>query len=193
MVPQVIAMWKSAFYRLRKIKLIRKHLTFDAAQLLVQALVTSKLDYCNSLLYGLTKNVNKQLQRQQNAAARVVTLSSKFCHITPVLANLHWLSIYLRIEFTILIVTSGKPLHGLAPAYIKDLLQSYLPARDLRSSKKNLLVVPAFNINSYGRRALSVSAPLLWKSLPQHIRNAGSLDIFKRQLKTVLFRRAFLN
>ena len=111
-------MCKSAFYHLRKIRLIRKHLTFDAAQLLVQALVTSKLDYCNSLLYGLAKNVIKQLQRVQNAAARVVTLSPKFCHITPVLANLHWLSIYLRIEFKILIVTC-KPLHGLAPAYIK--------------------------------------------------------------------------
>ena len=123
----------------------------------------------------------------QNAAARVVTLSPKFCHITPVLANLHWLSMYMRIEFKILIVTC-KPLHGLAPAYIKDLRQSYLPARDLRSSKKNLLVVPAFNINSYGRRAFSVASPLLWNSLPQHIRDAGSLDIFKRQLKTVLFK-----
>ena len=98
MVPQVTATRKSAFYHLRKIRLIRKHLTFDAAQLLVQALVTSKLDYCNSLLYGLPKNVIKQLRRVQNAAARVVTLSPKFCHITPVLANLHWLSIYLRIE-----------------------------------------------------------------------------------------------
>ena len=187
MVPQVTAMCKSAFYRLRKIRLIRKHLTFDAAQLLVQALVTSKLDYCNSLLYGLPKNVIKQLRRVQNAAARVVTLSPKFCHIIPVLANLHWLSIYLRIEFKILIVTC-KPLHGLAPPYIKDLLQSYLPARDLRSSKKNLLVVPAFNINSYGRRAFSVAVPLLWNSLLQQIRDAGSLDIFKRQLKTVLFK-----
>ena len=129
MVPQVTAMCKSAFYHLRK------QLTF-AAQVLVQALVTSKLDYCNSLLYGLPKNVIKQLQRVQNAAARVVTLSPKFCHITPVLANLHWLSIYLRIELKILVVTCN--------------LQCYLPARDLRSSKKNLLVMPAFNINSYG-------------------------------------------
>ena len=148
MVPQVTATCKSAFYHLRKIRLIRKHLTFDEAQLLVQALVTSKLDYCNSLLYGLAKNVIKQLQRVQNAAARVVTLSPKFCHITPVLANLHWLSIYLRIELKILIVTC-KTLHGHDPTYIKDLLQYYLPARDLRSSKKNLLIVPAFNINSY--------------------------------------------
>ena len=135
MVPQVTAMCKSAFYHLRKIRLIRKHLTFDSAQVLVQALVTSKLDYCNSLLYGLPKNVDKQLQRLQNAAACVVTLSSKFCHITPVLANLHWLSIYLRIELKILIVIC-KTFHGHDPTYIKDLLQCYLPVRDLRSSKK---------------------------------------------------------
>ena len=115
-----------------------------------------------------------QLQRVQNVAACIVTLSPKFCHITPVLANLHWLPIVLRngIEFKILTVTY-KTLHGLAPTYIKDLLQSCLPARDLRSSKKNLLAVGAFKINSYGRGAFSVAAPLLWNSLPQHIRDAG--------------------
>ena len=97
MVPRVTAICKSAFYHLRKIRLIRKHLTFDAAQLLVQALVTSKLEHCNSLLYGLPKNVIKQLQRVQNAAARFVTLSPKFCHITPVLTNFHWLPIDLDL------------------------------------------------------------------------------------------------
>jgi len=57
----------------------------------------------------------------------------------------------------------------------------------------NLLAVPGFKLNSYGHRAFSVAAPLLWNSLPQHVRDAESLDIFKRQLKTVLFKRAFLN
>ena len=65
------------------------------------------------------------------------------------------------------------------------------PPHDLRSSKKNLLVVPAFNTNSYGRRAFSVVAPLLWNSLPQHIRDTGSLNLFKRRLKTALFICAF--
>ena len=69
----------------------------------------------------------------QNAAARVVILSPKFFHIKPVFANLHW----LRIEFKILIVTY-KTLHGLAPAYTKDLLQNYLPARDLRFQRIDL-------------------------------------------------------
>ena len=109
----------------------------------------------------LPKYLIKQLQRVQNAAARDVTLSPKFCHITPVLKNLHWLPINLRIEFKILTITC-KALHGLAPTYIKDLLKMYHPSRDLRSSKKNLLVVPAFNTNSFGRRAFSVVAPRLW-------------------------------
>ena len=95
--------------------------------------------------------------------------------VTPVLKKLHWLPTDLRIEFKILTVTY-KTLRGLAPAYIKDLLQIYDPARDLRSSKKNLLAVLAFNINSYGLLLFSVSAPLLWNSLPQHIRDARSLD-----------------
>ena len=112
--------------------------------------------------------------------------------ITPVVKKLHWLPIDLRIEFKILTVTY-KTLHGLSPAYIQDLLQIYHVARDLRSSNKNLLAVLAFNINSYGRLAFSVAALLFWNSLPQHIRDAGSLDIFQRQLKTVLCRSAFLN
>ena len=87
-----------------------------------------------------------------------------------------------------------KALHGLASIYIKDLLKNFHPPRDLtcRSSNKNLLVVSVFKTNSYGRRAFSVVAPLPWNSrLPQHTRDAGSLDIFKRRLKTALFTRAF--
>ena len=107
----------------------------------------------------------------KNAAARVVTLSHKFFHIKPVFANLHW----LRIEFKKLIVTY-KTLHRLAPAYTKDLLQSYLPARDLRFQR---IAVPAFNIKSFGRRAFSVAAPLLWNSLPQHIRDVDHWTFLK--------------
>ena len=111
-------MCKSEFYHLRKIRLIRKHLTLFKLNFLFKLLL-HKLDYCNSLLYGLSKNVIEQLSRVQNAAARVVTLSPKFCHITEdytCLKNLHWLPIDLRVEFKILTVTY-KTLHGLAPAY----------------------------------------------------------------------------
>ena len=114
MILQLTAICKSAFYHLHKNTLIRKYLTVDAAQFLVHAQVTSKRDYCNSLLYGLPKYLIKQLQCIQNAAARVVTVSPKFCHITPVPKNLHWLPIDLRIEVKVLTITY-KALHGLAP------------------------------------------------------------------------------
>ena len=117
-------------------------------------------------------------------------MSLKFCYITPVLKNLHWLPIDLGIEFKTLVITY-KALHGLAPTYIKDPLKNYHPPRDFRSSKKNLFVFPAFNTNSCGRRAFSVVGLLPWNSLPQHVRDVGSLDIFKRRLKTALSIRAF--
>ena len=72
---------------------------------------------------------------------------------------------------------------SLVPTLETDLLKNYHPSRDLRSSKKKLLVLPAFNTNSYGRRAFSVVAPLLWNSLARHIRVARSLEIFKDGLK----------
>ena len=126
------------------------------------------------------------------------------CTILPILVNfilfqtlkkssiLWWLLIDLQIEFKILIVTYSPWTGSCLQLYIKNLLHSYIPTQDLRSSKKNLLAVPAFNINSHGHHAFSVAAPLLWNSLPQHIRDAGSWDIFKRQLKTVPFRCALL-
>ena len=152
-----------------KISLIHKYLTINAAQLLVHALVTSILDYRNSLLHGLRKYLIKQLQHVQNAVAHVVTVSPKFCHIT-----LHWLPIDLHIEFKILTITYKAP-HGLAPTYLKIFSKSTVHHATYSSSKKNLLVVPAFNTSSYGGRAFSVVAPLLWNSLPQHIRDSGFL------------------
>ena len=71
---------------------------------------------------------------------------------------------------------------------IQELLQLHTPSRNLRSSNRNLLVKPYFNLNSYGRRAFSVAAPELWNNLPEDIKSANSIDDFKRKLKTFLLR-----
>ena len=105
-------------------------------KLLLHQSLTTEIRYC--MVYLRTWLNSSNVCRTQLLV--FLLFRPKFCHITTVLANLHWLSIYLQIEFKILIVTSGKPLHGLAPAYIKDLLQSYLPARDLRSILSCLLL-----------------------------------------------------
>ena len=130
------------------------------------------------------------LQHVQNAAARLLTLSLKFLHITPILIQLHWLPIQTRVKFKILLITF-KALHGRAPVYIKDKIIRYQPVRELRSSHMNLLVPCKFNSKSYGRLAFSVAAPYLWNRLSEDIRNSISIDIFKRKLKTFLFKRTF--
>ena len=91
-----------------------------------------KLDSYNSLLYGLPKYCIQKLQSVLNAAARLLTYTSKYDHITPVLAELHWLPVEKRIIFKILLLTC-KALHSQAP-YISELLVPYKPARTLTSS-----------------------------------------------------------
>ena len=112
---------RSAYAQLRNIGHIRRYLTNDATQSLMNGLVTSRLDYCNALLYGLPKSLIHKLQKVQNTAARIVTRTSRHSHITPVLQELHWLPIDLRIKFKVLLHTY-KGLHGYAPGYITDIL-----------------------------------------------------------------------
>ena len=83
---------------------IRKYLTQESCEIAVHVFITSKLDYCNSLLYGCRKMQLKKLQYVQNAAARIVTQTRKFYHITPVLFDLHWLPVSYRIVFKILLL-----------------------------------------------------------------------------------------
>ena len=122
----------SSFFHIYNIRRIRKYLSRKTTESLVHAFVSSKLDFCNSLLYGLPDVHIAKLQRVQNAAARLVVGLPRFCHITPVLYDLHWLPIRYRIHF--------KSLHGLAPKYLSDLLAVSKPSRyNLRNHMGTLL------------------------------------------------------
>ena len=92
MVRHVNSVCKSCFGQIRQIGHIRKCLTMmDATKSLVNNLVTSRLYYCNTLLSGVPKTILNKLQNVQNTAARVVTKTSRYCHKTPILKELHWL------------------------------------------------------------------------------------------------------
>jgi len=125
--------------------LLRKFISTKNAETLIHAFITSRLDNCNSLLYGLPNTLLDKLQYVQNSAARLLTLSKKHDHITPILFNLHWLPINYRIKYKILLFTF-KALHGLAPSYIGDLISRYKPGRSLRSSNELLLTSCTYNL-----------------------------------------------
>ena len=122
---------KSANYHLRNIGRIRKYLTAESSKSAVISLVTSRFDYCNGLLCGIPEELICKLQRVQNIAARVITLTKKHDHITPVLKELHWLPVRKRIEFKILLL-AYKCLHGTAPSYLSEILKEYVPPRTLQ-------------------------------------------------------------
>ena len=189
LVSHVSNIVKSASYHLCNIRKIRKYLNPHSTQQIIHAFVTSRLDMGNSLLYGLPQNQLKRLQNIQNAAARIVTLSSKSTHITPILKELHWLPVRERIIYKLMLLVF-KSLNKMSPSYISELLQPYKPSRNLRSSTKFLLDVPR-SFNSWGDRAFSIAAPQLWNTLPHYIRTCNSVKKFKSLLKTYLMTQAF--
>ena len=183
---------KAAFFHLYNIRRIRKFLNYETVQILINAFVTSRLDFCNSLLYGLPTNQLNKLQRVQNAAARLICNINRFDHITPALTQLHWLPVRFRIDYKVLLITY-KALNGIAPSYISDLINVKVSHRySLRNSQELLLQTPSVKtLVTLGDRSFSLAAPKLWNNLPNSIRNAPSLQLFKKQLKTFLFRKAF--
>ena len=181
---------KSAFFHIRNISQVRRYLSTESTRTLVNAFVTSRIDSCNSLLYGLPNYLIQRLQYALNSAARLISMSRKADHITPLLIELHWLPVEQRINFKILLFTY-KIVNGLAPMYLSQLLVPYVPRRDLRSADKLLFCQPSYRTKSYGSRAFSVSAPCLWNKLPMDIKCSPSTAIFKRKLKTHLFKLAY--
>ena len=184
---------KSASHALWKIGKIRNLLDQRSTEKLIHAFITSRLDYCNSLLYNLPAFEIRKLQTIQNSAARLVTRTRKSDHITPVLRDLHWLPVQQRIEFKILCITF-KVLCGLAPSYLDEVLTRRSAVRTLRSHSNGevMLHQPIGRTAYYGDRAFSICAPRLWNSLPSHLRSIQTLDSFKVRLKTHLFKSIYI-
>lgn len=177
-----------ALYNIRR---IRPFVTREAAQILVQALVITRLDYCNSLLAGLPASAIKPLQRIQNAAARLVFNLPKFSHVSPLFKELHWLPVIARIRFKTLVL-AYKAVVGTAPTYLQTLVRSHTPARTLRSTTSAGRLVPPSLRTGKHRSAksqlFSVLAPQWWNELPAVVRTAETLSTFRKRLKTHLFR-----
>ena len=157
---------------------IRKLLSKKHTEMLVHSAITSRLDYCNSLLYGVNKTVLNKLQMVQNAAARLISLRRKRESVSDVLHNLHWLPVEARIVFKLLLLVY-KCLHDMAPDCLVELIT-------VRNSIRSILYLKHYQ-SSYARRSFSYMAPRLWNNLPDHIRLCTTLTTFKSKVKYLLF------
>ena len=110
--------------------------------------------------------------------------------VTPILKSLHWLPIRARIEYKILLLTF-KCIHGTGPEYLCQLIEQYNPSRSLRSCNQHLLVERDYPKTKYGYRSFKYCAPILWNSLPYHIRAMDKLEGFKAAIKTHLFEQFY--
>ena len=193
MTEHVTKLCASAFFYIYNIRRIRKYLSRESAETLVRAFMSSRLDYGNSLLFGLPKYQIQKFQRVQNASARLIFSLPRYCQITPLLFDLHWLPVNQRIVFKILLLVY-KVLHQLAPSYLVDLI-SVMPCSsyNLRRNNNGVLLryLPAHSKKTLGDRSFSRAATKLWNYLPFEIRCSNSIVSFKSQLKIFLFKKVF--
>ncbi len=167
---------KTAFFHLKNISKLRPMLSMSNAEMLINAFMTSRLDFCTALLDGCSACLINKLQMVQNAAARVLTRTRKYDHISPVLSTLHWLPMKHRIDFKILLITY-KALNGLAPQYLSELLSHHSPPRPLRSQNSGHLIIPRISKSTAGSRSFFYLAPKHWNNLPNTVREADSLNL----------------
>ena len=191
MTAQVNSLCKNLIFQLHKISSVRSLITEGVATTLMTSLVLSRLDYCNSVLFGISQEYLDKLQLIQNHASKIVKKKKKHDHVTPLLKELHWLPIKHRINYKIALLCF-KCLNGMAPVYLTNLLKIYQPTRALRSSNDRfILVKPEMNLKSYGERTFIYAGPHIWNSLPYTIRSLSNINTFKSQLKSHFFRLAF--
>lgn len=160
-------------------------LDFRVANTIACSIVNTRLDYCNSLLYGTSaRNIGK-LQRVQKSLARVVACTK------PVLKDLHWLPVRQRIQYKVALITH-KVLATSQPQYLAELMTAYKPTRSgLRSEAQQRVVIPTGLKTTYGCRTFTRASEYVWNSLPENLRTTTTLLIFKSKLKTHLFSTAF--
>ena len=134
MSDHINVLCRNGFFSLYRISKIRNLLDRPTTEKLVHAFVTSQIDYCNSLLFGISKLQLARLLSLQNAASRLIYRTRRFESITPVLKDLHWLPITARIRFKILLITF-KIILGIVPkGFGKIIFTSARPAIKCQSA-----------------------------------------------------------
>ena len=186
---------RSTHFHLRNIGRIRHLLSQNATAQLIHALISIRLDYCNSILYNLPKNSILRLQRIQNQAARILTKTPRRYHITEVLIDLHWLRIEGRIVYKLL--TFKAFIDRTSPPYLFELIEQQKSSTNTRTRLANdafLLKLPPPSRNcsdTFFDHSFTYETPCEWNKLDKRVRRLSNFNMFKSEIKTVLFLRYF--
>ena len=173
---------KSSFLVIKKLSQVKGYLTEEQLQQLISSDVFSKIDYCNSLFYGINSSLIRKMQHVQNCAARLIS-KRKIASgsLNKFMTDQHWLKVKYRPLYKILLIVHNC-LQQNAPEEILQLIELGDSPRTLHLRETN------YN-NKYGCRAFSHAGPKLWNLLPIAIRNEVDTERFKKSLKSFLMLR----
>ena len=160
---------RTCYFELRRLASIRRFMTITATATLVPVFALSRIDYCNSLLFGSTQDVTSHLQRIQNYAVRVILCLPMSYSITTHLKSLHWLPV--KVRSTYIIACLCYHCHSsTAPSYVTDMLHK--KPLHTRSSwyAMPLLNRPAHSKATLGDRSFSFASSYVWNSIPNDVR-----------------------
>ena len=169
---------KASNFHIKALRHIRPLLDKKVANTIACSIVTSRLDYCNSLLYGTSQANIQKLQRVQNSLARVVSGAKRRDHITPVLRDLHWLAVDKRIVYKVALITH-KVLTQHQPQYLKELVTVYQPTRQLGLASQHLVTKPTSAKTKLGERSFTHASAIVWSNLPDNVRGATVTNFSK--------------
>ncbi|KAJ1167686.1 hypothetical protein NDU88_008075 [Pleurodeles waltl] len=174
MSKPVNAVSSSCFNTLCMLRRIYKWIPTETRKTVTKALVSSRLDYGNTLYTVIPAKDIKRLQSIQNASARLILDIPRRCHISHHLKDLHWLPVDKRITFKLL-THAHKALHDAGPAYLNNRLNFYVPSRQLRSANLSLAIAPRIQCKTSGGRSFSYLAAKTWNSFPTSLRQTQNL------------------
>ena len=190
MDKQVAELCRRLNYQIHNIARIRRYLDSETCHHIIRSLVTSRLDYGNSLLTGIKETHLHKLQRIQNKAARIIFGLRRREHITPYLHTLHWLPVRQRINFKLLVLIY-QSVHHEAPVYLcNDIClhsSTVTNTRMLRSAMDTTRLHIPKTSTTIGDQAFYVAGPRTWNTLPISIREAPTTNTFKTLLKSYLY------
>jgi len=193
MCTHVTTTVRACFAMLRQIRSVRYSLPRPAMLTMLRSLVINKLDSCSSVMAGAPHVLLHRLQSVLNAAVRLVFSARRSDHTIPLLCELHWLKVPERVMFRLCVLTY-RCLNDTAPHYLAETIRpvsSRGTRQHLRSAETSTLLVPSTRRSTLGDRSFPMAAARAWNALPRYVRHAPSLSVFRRELKTVLFRSSF--